>query len=661
MSGRFNTIRQRYTVILLVFVLVAAAITVVGIQQFIKPKLRMTEEHLITLSASKKVIDKIEKTLTGVEAQQKAITQTVPLLPDNQIEASLPNLVDQYGDPLVFGGGIWPLPNKRVDGVDRTSAFFHRNASGGLVANSYWNSDEAPDYFTQPWHRAGQTAPKGHCAWAKAYKDGASTEARTNCAMAIHKNGSLWGVSTIDVTLGFFSKLIEEQERNLQASMLIVEGDGKIVSDSNMLPSGQLLKNVSEQNSPFAKAVSQLLRSSEKVSEFEADGETYFVETIKLENTPWHLAVAQNTTLLNKNTSEVLGALFKVQLPIALFLLLSFLIALQKLASRLLILQESVDTLSSGNGDLTLRLPSSHREDELDQIAISTNKFIAHLQKLFKEVAEANEICSSEARAILDDASQTMGILDDHVKETDGVVTAIEELSATSTEVATHASDTASSTQVAQQQAEASMGKASTATNTVEALLNEVSNASERVQDMESYADQIVSVLNVIRDIADQTNLLALNAAIEAARAGEQGRGFAVVADEVRGLAAKTQASTAKVDEMLNQLSNGVASAVQAMGDTQQRCGEVSSNTEEVHGGINLMAEETDKINQLTVQIATAAEEQKQVTDEINRNMSTIREIIEQLHHRGENSVESAQRLDSSNERMKAVIGQFTL
>lgn len=661
MLGSFNTIKRRYTAILLAFVLVAAVITFIGINQFVKPKLRSSEEQLLSLLAASHIIDTIDETLTGVEAQQRAITQTVPLLPDSQIDLSLPNLVDQYGNQLVFGGGIWPLPDKRVPGVKRASSFFHRDASGSLIVNTYWNSDEAPDYYTQPWHRAGQQAPQGQCAWAKAYKDGASAEARTNCAMAIYKQGQLWGVSTIDVTLGFFSKLVNAQEKVLQASMLVVEGDGKIISDSNMLPRGQLLKNLSEQSSPFAKTVSQLLNTKQHSAEFDADGKRYFVEMIKLENTPWYLAVAQDIEVLNRNTDEVLNSLLKVQLPLVALLIGALLLSLRKLSSRLLRVKHGVDSLSSGNGNLTMRMPTSARNDELDQIAASANKFIQHLQTLFQEVAEANEQCSTEARGILEDANQTKGILDEHVKETDGVVTAIEELSATSSEVANHAGDTASSTHVAQQQAEESMGRASTATNTVSALIDEVSTASQRVQDMESYADQIVSVLNVIRDIADQTNLLALNAAIEAARAGEQGRGFAVVADEVRGLAAKTQASTAQVDEMLNQLSGGVISAVQAMGDTQQRCGEVSSNTEEVHGGINRMAEETDKINQLTIQIATAAEQQKQVTDEISHNMSTIREIIEQLHQRGEDSVARAERLDSSNARLKAVINQFTI
>jgi len=662
MSLTLSTIRQRYTFVILVFVIAVAAFTAAGINQFVKPKLRQTEEQLLSLSAGQ-IIDKIEKTLAGVEAQQRAITLTIPSLANDQVDIALPNMVDQYGKQLVFGGGVWPLPNKRVSGVDRASSFFHRDSSGRLTENTYWNSDEAPDYYTQPWHQAGQNAPKGQCAWARAYKDGASAEARTNCAMAIYQDGALWGVSTIDVTLGFFSELVAEQERELHATILIVEDDGKIVSESNMLPAGQLLKNLSEQTTPFAKQVSQLLRAGQggQSGIFEVDGEQHYVQTIKLENTPWQLAVAQDLTTLNKNTSEVLNSLTLIQIPLALMLLVAFILALRQLADRLTSLRNNIDSLSSGNGDLTMRLRVSSRNDELDQISGAINAFISHLQELFQEVAQANDSCSAEARAILDETTLMMGILDTHVKETDGIVTAIEQLSATSSEVASHAGDSANSTHVAQQQAEQSMGQASTAANTVETLIDEVSTASNRVQDMESYADQIVSVLNVIRDIADQTNLLALNAAIEAARAGEQGRGFAVVADEVRGLAAKTQASTAQVDEMLSQLSNGVASAVQAMSDTQQRCGEVSSNTEQVRGGINLMADEADKINQLTMQIATAAEEQKQVTDEINRNMATIREIIEQLHGRGENAVDRAQRLDGSNARLKSMIGQFTV
>lgn len=211
-----KTIQARYLTTFATLTVVAIALTLLGIQKFVAPQLEETEIRLVEEKVDE-IAQAIQLNLARIESQSRAITQTTALLQSEQIDAVLPGLIDQYGDPKVFGGGIWPLPNMRTPGQAKHSTFYHRDAQGRLVLNTHWNSAESLNYFEQPWYRAGLQAPSGHCAWAAAYKDDASAEPRTNCAMAIRKDGEAYGVSTIDLTLGFFNELVADKEKESRA------------------------------------------------------------------------------------------------------------------------------------------------------------------------------------------------------------------------------------------------------------------------------------------------------------------------------------------------------------------------------------------------------------------------------------------------------------
>lgn len=190
-------------------------------------------------------------------------------------------------------------------------------------------------------------------------------------------------------------------------------------------------------------------------------------------------------------------------------------------------------------------------------------------------------------------------------------------------------------------------------------LVSEVESATAKVQAMQADAQRINDVLGVIGDIAGQTNLLALNAAIEAARAGEQGRGFAVVADEVRALAARTQQSTSEINETLQRLKDAVGSAVQAMEQTKASCQATADKTAQVTVGLDEMASSVVHINDLSTQIATAAEEQSAVAEEINRNMVAVRHVVDELVESGVSVDRSTESLLGTNARLTALVNRF--
>ncbi|MBK5477493.1 methyl-accepting chemotaxis protein [Pseudomonas sp. TH21] len=657
-----RSIQTRYTLFLVLFVLVLLVLTVVGIGQLVAPKLQYTEEQVV-LNRISEVAEQIQGELNKVQAQQRSITQTIVLLDSDAIDKVLPGLVDQYGELKVFGGGIWPLPNQRTPGRNKHSTFWHRDASGKLVVNTFWNSDPAPNYYDQSWYKGGLAAPRGQCAWAAAYKDDASQEPRTNCAMAIQRDGAAYGVATIDVTLGFFNALVASKEKDIGGQMLIVEGDGKIISNSTRLSGPVVLKNISELTgtSAFAAQVSKALAHRDQAlqrSEFDNQGvaSTFYMRPI--EGTPWFLATALPTSLITAQRDDVLGSLALVQIPMVLLLVLLAAYAIRQLVQRMNTLKANIDALSAGDADLTRRI-TIRAEDELGAIGHSVNRFIVYLQNMIGEVTQATGAMSSGLEQLQKTSAHTNQILVRHASETDQTVTAITEMSSTADTVAQNAAETASFTQRANEHADRSRVVVGEASSSVSALIGEVASATHTVENMRQDAARITETLGVIGAIAGQTNLLALNAAIEAARAGEQGRGFAVVADEVRALAARTQASTSQINEMLARLTTGVSSSVAAMENTQASCQSAADATARVNTGLDEMAGSVSHINNLSTQIATAAEQQSAVTEEINRSMVQIRQMVEELVQSGHATQTNTQTLLDANGRVIALMGRF--
>ncbi|MFQ2276762.1 methyl-accepting chemotaxis protein [Aeromonas hydrophila] len=662
MGWSLGTIKGRYSAVFVGFMALVCALTVFGIQLWIKPALQKAGEQNVALRVSEIATD-IRDQLNGVQSQSRSITQLVAQLPSEQIDALLPALIDQYGNAMVFGGGIWPLPDQREAGRAKFSTFYHRDAANKLIPNTYWDSPETPNYFEQPWHKAGQQAPQGMCAWAAAYKDGASQQPRTNCAMGIYRNGTLYGVSTIDVTLGFFNDLVASKEQEIGGQVMIVEADGKILSRNTRLNGDVVLSNLSAHaDYPFASAIAGLLGQARSQAQlrttFQDQGEEQTLLLQAIEGTPWLLATALPTSLLTQDSKDVLTTLASIQLPLVGLLFGLMLLAVSQLGNRLQTLKQNIDALSAGDADLTARIQVKGH-DELDHIALSVNRFIAYLQQMMVQVTDATDLITQELAHLDQQTGQARRILNEHAAETEQVVTALTELSSTADSVAQHASDSASFTEAANGQAANSRTVVGSASASVVALIDEVDLAAAKVLEMQEDAQQIGSVLGVIGGIAAQTNLLALNAAIEAARAGEQGRGFAVVADEVRALAARTQNSTAEVGSMLSRLTQGVAEAVVAMEHTKRSCQAAADTTGQVTGGLDNMADSVVRIHDLSSQIATAAEEQSRVTEEINRNMVSIRDMLNLLLENGQHTEQSAAALLNSNRQLLVLVHRF--
>ena len=299
--------------------------------------------------------------------------------------------------------------------------------------------------------------------------------------------------------------------------------------------------------------------------------------------------------------------------------------------------------------------------DEIGAMGEAFNHMIAKFKQSLHAVSDVTQQLNDVSDQVANVADSTLKAVVEQRTETDMVASAMNEMSATVQEVARHATQTAEASQGADDESKAGVLVAEEAIEGIKELIAEIESAAAVVQQVETDTASISAVLDVIKGIAEQTNLLALNAAIEAARAGEQGRGFAVVADEVRTLASRTQKSTEEIQNMIERLQHGVKNAVGAMAGAQGRATTGSNCVEKASQSLHVIAAEVATINDMNIQIATAAEEQSVVAEEINRNITTISTIAETTSAGATQTAQSSEELVRLTVELRRLVDQFKL
>ncbi len=289
---------------------------------------------------------------------------------------------------------------------------------------------------------------------------------------------------------------------------------------------------------------------------------------------------------------------------------------------------EAMKDIAEGEGDLTRRLNASGK-DEIGQLAESFNAFITKIQGVIREVTASTSQLSAAAEEMSMITGETRTGVQRQQSETTLVATAINEMSSTVHEVAGNAETAASGASQADSQAEQGKQVVTSTVSSIRTLASEVETAAGVISQLEKDSESIGSVLEVIRGIAEQTNLLALNAAIEAARAGEQGRGFAVVADEVRSLASRTQESTQEIQEMIERLQRGSRDAVTAMESGQEQAHQTVEQASQAETSLNEISAAVAQINEMNAHIAEASRQQGEVVEEINKNIVNITQVAD--------------------------------
>jgi methyl-accepting chemotaxis protein len=324
------------------------------------------------------------------------------------------------------------------------------------------------------------------------------------------------------------------------------------------------------------------------------------------------------------------------------------------------LMKANLDDIAAGEGDLTRRL-SITSQDELGALAGSFNRFVDKIHGLVRQITEMTSQLTGLVNQVSEQANRSDQAMERQRHETDQVATAINEMSAAAQEVAKSAQNAAVAAQQTDEEGQAAKRVVAGSIVKIHALVDDIRSSGVSLDSLQKDVSSIVSVLGVIRSIAEQTNLLALNAAIEAARAGEAGRGFAVVADEVRALASRTQISTQEIQGMIDRLQAGTQSAVEAMRRSSEAGDGTSAQANEAGASLDTMAQLIATINSMNAQIASAAEEQTAVAEEINRSVHQIAVAVDSVADETQLGAQTSRSLADLGQRLGSLVGQFRI
>ncbi len=320
----------------------------------------------------------------------------------------------------------------------------------------------------------------------------------------------------------------------------------------------------------------------------------------------------------------------------------------------------SLKDVAAGGGDLTARL-KVESQDEVGEVAAAFNEFMDKLHPLMTDIHRSASTVRNVSEELNDKTIEASDQMQNHCLETDKVVTAVTQMSMTAKEVASNTNATADALEDANGKVTVAQREVEQAIEGITELVAEINITSDAISELSQQTDHITKVLDVIGEIAEQTNLLALNAAIEAARAGEQGRGFAVVADEVRSLASRTQNSTHEIGDMLKQLRSGVSRAVVTMSASQERGVKTAQESALIQQSLSGVHDSIGSIRDMGIQTASAAEEQSAVAEDINQNLVAIQQIVNSITDTLQHAEMISTKLSQSGSEINDLVGNFKI
>ncbi len=512
-----------------------------------------------------------------------------------------------------------------------------------------------PDGFdprVRPWYKGAESSSTS--TLTEPYIDAATGQLIISIATASKKAGQSVGVVGGDLSLQSLVDTLAARDFDGMGYVFLVSADGKILVHPDKALVMKSLKEAYPQDTP---------RISSDFSEVTVDGKTRIVTFAPIKGLPsvnWYIGLS-----VDKDKAFAMLSEFRTSAVIATVIAVAIIIALLGMLIRLLIqplhvMTRAMEDIADGEGDLTKRLTIVNN-DEFGVLGTAFNRFVERIHGSIREVSSATGQVNEVALRVVAASNSSMYNSDQQASRTSSVAAAINQLGAAAQEIARNAAQASNQASDARGLAEDGQQVVDRSIKAMNQLSSMLSASSSNIESLNSKTVNIGQILEVITSISQQTNLLALNAAIEAARAGEAGRGFAVVADEVRNLAHRTQESAQQVQTMIEELQVGARESVSTMSDSQRHSQDSVEIANLAGERLNSVTQRIGEIDGMNQSVATATEEQTAVVESINVDITEINTLNQEGVENLQATLRACSDLEQQASRLKQLVGSFRI
>ncbi len=551
-----------------------------------------------------------------------------------------------------------------------TGEYFYEPGPIGVDTEGEHAWDPAFGYFAnkRPWFQSA--LDHGNLYVSPPAVDSQDGSVSAVVQSPIYKDGKLIGVGGVDILISTIGKRVDDIHYHNEGTAFLLDEEQNIVYFPEKQKSLELSQPFADFDQHFSdtsgfRALSRQIASTEEgMVNVTWKGEQYIAvfkrASLRDPKMEWTLGMLIPQALIDAPIHDTIVTYALVSLLIILIITTVTWLAVTRLTRPLVTLREALTDIASGSGDLTKRL-AVESSDEIGQLAEQFNLFTDKLHRLLSQAAENTEEVAKAADQLRDVSSNTNQEIQQELSQVASVTTAVTEMAATVVEISQNASTASDAASEVEAQVAQGAEQAKEAMREITGLSTSINQAVEVVSGLSKESENIGAVIDVITSIAEQTNLLALNAAIEAARAGEQGRGFAVVADEVRSLASRTRESTDDILRMVERLQAMARQTDSVMQEGHAKTQQGVTVTQQVLDSLTSIRESIRTVQEQNSHIAVATDQQKVAAESINESMVAITDSSESTASHADQLAGEASRLSSVANTLKGVIRQFKL